>query len=191
MTLGAAASAALCWVIVAVTVAVSERRWSNAAPAPDATLAALASDHLLQIATVIAFGVPPLMVVGGAAPPEWPMMLAGLGLGLGGAVLRARSMQTLGRRYRLTPLQQPDVGGLVVAGPYRVVRHPGYLGLVSAFAGLSILAAGSWGLVAMAPLVAGVIWRMSLEEELLAEEFPADLPTYRRQVPWRLIPHLY
>ena len=115
MTLGAAASAALCWVVVAVTVAASERRWSNAAPAPDATLAALASDHLLQIATVIAFGVPPLMVVGGAAPPEWPMMLAGLGLGLGGAVLRARSMQTLGRRYRLTPLQQPDAGGLVLS----------------------------------------------------------------------------
>ena len=56
---------------------------------------------------------------------------------------------------------------LIVAGPYRYVRHPIYTGLLLAFAG-SALAVGEWRGVLAVVIVAASFWRkLRLEEAIM------------------------
>jgi phosphonate transport system substrate-binding protein len=67
---------------------------------------------------------------------------AGVVLAAAGLVLRAWGMRTLGEAYSRT-LRTTTAQRLVTTGPYRWVRHPGYLGSVSVWVGAS-LAFHSW-----------------------------------------------
>jgi protein-S-isoprenylcysteine O-methyltransferase Ste14 len=78
------------------------------------------------------------------------------------------SVLTLGRCFGVLP----EVRGLVREGPYRVVRHPVYLGELGAFAGLVLAAPTTWNLVVAALFAAAQAVRMRLEERALAAEFP-------------------
>lgn len=86
---------------------------------------------------------------------------------------------------------QTDRGQYVVTtGPYRWLRHPGYLGMVVGYPML-VLAIGSWwGFVLAAACVPLVIRRLRLEDRYLE----AHLPGYREyaaRVPKRLIPGVW
>jgi protein-S-isoprenylcysteine O-methyltransferase Ste14 len=83
---------------------------------------------------------------------------------------------------------QTERGHQVIAdGPYRFVRHPGYLAmLISAPA--SALAIGSWLALAPAAAFAVVIaWRTQLEDEFLKKSLP-DYEEYANRVPVQLFP---
>jgi protein-S-isoprenylcysteine O-methyltransferase Ste14 len=80
----------------------------------------------------------------------------------------------------LTPFPKPlREGELVETGPYRVLRHPIYVGGFLFFTGLS-LAFSAWGLLLTAVL--GVFWvaKARLEERLLLDRFPAYAEYKRR-----------
>ena len=66
----------------------------------------------------------------------------------------------------------PEARGLVTAGPYRLVRHPVYLGEIGACSGLAIAAASPANMLVLAALVAGQAVRMRLEERALTDAFP-------------------
>jgi protein-S-isoprenylcysteine O-methyltransferase Ste14 len=66
----------------------------------------------------------------------------------------------------------PEARGLVVRGPYRVVRHPVYLGELVALAGLAIAAPVLWNLVAWTAVLACQLVRARLEERALTDAFP-------------------
>ncbi len=75
--------------------------------------------------------------------PRWPdgrqaaLAVVGTILAFAGVALVAWSSRLLGRS--LTPLPRPvRDGGLVETGPYRVVRHPIYSGLLVLASGLSL-----------------------------------------------------
>lgn len=72
---------------------------------------------------------------------------------------------------------------LVDSGPYALVRHPIYTGLLVAFIG-SALARGDWRAV-LAVLVAwAALWRkLRLEERWLTERFGEQYVAYCRRVP--------
>jgi protein-S-isoprenylcysteine O-methyltransferase Ste14 len=76
---------------------------------------------------------------------------------------------------------------IVRSGPYRLIRHPIYTGLIVAFAGTA-LARGEWrGAVALA-IAAAALWRkLRIEERWLGAEFGAPYAEYRKQT-WALIP---
>jgi protein-S-isoprenylcysteine O-methyltransferase Ste14 len=100
-----------------------------------------------------------------------------------GTLFTIWSLATLGRCFGLLP----EVRGLVVRGPYRLVRHPVYLGEV--IASLGSLIAKPHPLI-VATLIVFVLlqyWRTVYEERALAAAFPSDYPAYRRRVP-RLVP---
>jgi protein-S-isoprenylcysteine O-methyltransferase Ste14 len=70
---------------------------------------------------------------------------------------------------------------IVRSGPYRLIRHPIYTGLIVAVAG-SALASGEWrGLVALGIAVAALWRKLRVEERWLAAEFGAGYADYRRQ----------
>lgn len=71
---------------------------------------------------------------------------------------------------------------LVSGGPYALVRHPIYTGLLTAFVG-SAIALGEWRGVVAAALVFGVLWhKLKLEEKWLREEFGESYESYCRRV---------
>jgi len=80
----------------------------------------------------------------------------------------------------------PEARGLVTRGPYRLVRHPVYLGELGACAGLVLSAPSAWNLTAAAVLLGAQLVRMRLEERALAAAFP-EYATYAERTP-RLIP---
>jgi len=70
---------------------------------------------------------------------------------------------------------------IIRSGPYRLIRHPIYTGLIVALAG-SALACGEWrGPIAFV-IAVGALWRkLRVEERWLTAEFGARYSDYRRQ----------
>lgn len=105
---------------------------------------------------------------------------AGLGLalfalGLGFAIW---ARIHIGRNWG-TPMTQKDEPELVTSGPYRLVRHPIYAGILIAGIGTAV-ALSWWWLTAFA--LAGVyfLYSATVEERYLTEQFPDDYPSYKR-----------
>ena len=100
---------------------------------------------------------------------------------LGSLCLAAVSLGRLGRCFGVLP----DARGLVTSGPYRLVRHPLYLGEIGALAGVAVAAPGVRNAVAFAALTLAQIGRARLEERTLVRAFP-EYADYRRRTPMLL-----
>jgi protein-S-isoprenylcysteine O-methyltransferase Ste14 len=106
--------------------------------------------------------------------------LAGLGLvlfaaGLGFAIW---ARIHIGRNWG-TPMSQKNDPELVTSGPYRLVRHPIYSGILVAGIGTAVALSWSW-LIAVA--LAGIyfVYSATIEEGNLTKQFPDAYPEYRR-----------
>jgi protein-S-isoprenylcysteine O-methyltransferase Ste14 len=77
---------------------------------------------------------------------------------------------------------------LVTGGPFAFVRHPMYLGVIAAGAGMFLLFR-TWAALFFALLMLGLVVRARREEKLLAQEFGAEWRAYAIRVPawipWR------
>jgi protein-S-isoprenylcysteine O-methyltransferase Ste14 len=109
-------------------------------------------------------------------------------LGIGG-VLRIWPMFVLGRRFSGLVAIQPG-HALVTTGPYRLVRHPSYLGMLLGFLGWALVFRSGAGVVASLLGLPLLHERIAAEEALLASQFGAGYEAYRRRT-WRLVPGLY
>jgi protein-S-isoprenylcysteine O-methyltransferase Ste14 len=78
---------------------------------------------------------------------------------------------------------------LIRSGPYRLVRHPIYTGLLLAILGTAI-AFGEWrGLLAFGLLTGSLLLKLRIEERFMSESFPKEYARYRAEVP-ALIPFI-
>ena len=78
---------------------------------------------------------------------------------------------------------------LIRSGPYRLVRHPIYTGLLLAILGTAI-AFGEWrSLLAFALLAGSLLLKLHIEERFMGESFPNEYARYRAEVP-ALIPFI-
>ncbi len=86
---------------------------------------------------------------------------------------------------------QDDRGHHVVdRGPYSVVRHPGYAGMI-VFAPLSGLALGSWLSVAVAFVYSALVARRVLFEDRFLRTNLDGYQAYTERVRYRLVPGLF
>ncbi len=86
---------------------------------------------------------------------------------------------------------QADRGHVVCdSGPYRIVRHPGYAGLILSLPGIVLALGTVWTLVPAAVALIIVVIRTALEDRTLQEELPG-YREYARRVRYRLIPGIY
>lgn len=123
--------------------------------------------------------------------PRLPRLaaMAGLGLEATGLLVRRWSMRTLGHAYSRT-LRIADDQVIVDAGPYRLIRHPGYLGSIATWTGFAMSSRRGLGVLGAATLLAlAYRQRIEVEEGLLASSLPG-YESYRRRT-WRLFPGIW
>jgi len=79
---------------------------------------------------------------------------------------------------------------VISTGPYAIVRHPMYAGMLLFFLGTPLALGSYWGLLAFGIALAALILRLLDEERLLAGDLPG-YAEYRAKVRWRLIPGIF
>jgi protein-S-isoprenylcysteine O-methyltransferase Ste14 len=108
------------------------------------------------------------------------LFLAGLGLAVWARIY-------LGNNWGM-PMTQKDDPELVTSGPYRLVRHPIYSGILLAILGTTLATTLYW-LIALIVMGAYFLYSARVEERLMAETFPEAYPSYRASTKM-LIPFL-
>jgi protein-S-isoprenylcysteine O-methyltransferase Ste14 len=75
-------------------------------------------------------------------------------------------------------------------GPYRIVRHPMYVGVILTILGLPVLLGSLYALIPAVLIAALFVLRTALEDRTLQKELPG-YAEYARAVPWKLVPGIW
>ncbi|WP_241161358.1 methyltransferase family protein [Pseudomonas chlororaphis] len=125
----------------------------------------------------------------GSAVPAW-LVLAGYLAVLAGIAVT-------GWAQAVNPFFEPGVRiqserhqRVIDSGPYRFVRHPGYLAALCLFFGMALALGSFWALLPAALAAALLVLRTSWEDQLLQAELPG-YADYCQRVRWRLFPGLW
>jgi protein-S-isoprenylcysteine O-methyltransferase Ste14 len=111
--------------------------------------------------------------------------MAGI-LCIGGLTFCVWARATLGRNWSGT-ITLKEGHELIERGPYRLVRHPIYTGLLAMFLATAIALGHLGGFVAVVVAFASFWIKLSDEEELMREQFPEQYRSYEQRVK-RIIP---
>ena len=139
------------------------------------------------LAATVLLHLAPRISPAAAIRPGAAAFAIGMVILVAGLVLRGWSIMTLGEYftgYVAVSADQP----VVTAGPYRVLRHPSYTGLLLALAGLGLTAANWVSLagVVILPLVA-LLWRIHAEERallaMLGDRYRGYAAQHKRLIP--------
>jgi len=124
---------------------------------------------------------------GGPALPTW-LWPAGAAAFAAGLAVSARAMGANPHFEGTVRIQEDH--RVVETGPYRWLRHPGYLGLALWALSTPFLLLSWWGLVPAALTAAWVTVRTALEDGFLRRELPG-YEGYAARVRWRLVPGVW
>ena len=84
-------------------------------------------------------------------------------------------------------VQKERAQRVITSGPYRVVRHPGYIAAIAMFVGIPLALASWWALLPATLAIALLIVRTSWEDGLLQAEL-SGYAEYARRTRYRLLP---
>ncbi|KXN90877.1 Protein-S-isoprenylcysteine O-methyltransferase B [Leucoagaricus sp. SymC.cos] len=153
-----------------------------------------------------------LILPGGAAEQiiPSPQFFFGAFMTAFGGLIRYKCYKALGSLFTFEMSIRRD-HVLVITGPYSVVRHPAYAGILLAFGGLLLMhgSEGSWvresgvletvamrvmvvlTIVLGGTIITGLLSRMSKEDEALHQFAGKEWEDWARRVPYKLIPWIY
>lgn len=125
-----------------------------------------------EVSTLIAYGLTRFATVAaalfvvplGAESPVREVVAAAVFAG--GVTLRLVAIRTLGRFYSHHVIRH-DEHAIVSSGPYRLIRHPAYAGMLLGHAGLIVFFFNWPALVLLAGLAGVLSWRIRVEERTL------------------------
>jgi protein-S-isoprenylcysteine O-methyltransferase len=138
--------------------------------------------------TLAAFALAWVPVLRGPAGWRVGLFIVGVGVLVGGSLLRRHCWRLLGESFTGDVRAHPDQH-IVTAGAYRLVRHPSYSAGILMNAGLG-LALGSWASTAILVLASLAVYsyRIAVEERALlavvGEPYREFMRTRRRLVPF-------
>jgi protein-S-isoprenylcysteine O-methyltransferase len=119
----------------------------------------------------------------GASLPGLPAVgWAGAVVGLAGLALRLWAVLALRERYSRTLLIHDD-HRIERGGPYRLVRHPGYLGSLLCLNAIAMASGAAPVLIAsLLATIPAYVYRMRVEDAMLVAALGAPYAQYRREV---------
>lgn len=137
------------------------------------------------VGSALASAVPAATIQAG----RYTFLAAGLVVMAAGMALRFAAVITLGRFFTVVVMTGKDQH-VVETGPYRWIRHPSYTGTLLTVTGV-LLATTNWlGLVGILPALAGLLYRIHVEERALTDEMGDAYRSYMRRTK-RLVPFVY
>jgi protein-S-isoprenylcysteine O-methyltransferase Ste14 len=122
---------------------------------------------------------------------NWNTFFAiGMSLVVIGLMIRIHSILTLKQffTYSVIKVQNQKI---IETGLYKFLRHPGYLGQLIIFLGIST-SISNWLsiIVMMIPVTLGYLYRINIEERFMFEQLGEDYLNYQKRTK-RLIPMIY
>jgi protein-S-isoprenylcysteine O-methyltransferase Ste14 len=173
------------WTVIEIRQALNRR-----AEATNVDRGSLVIVRLCAAVGIILAGLAVAKVTVTAFP--YSPVIFGLGLGViwAGIALRSWCFRTLGHYFTFTVMTSANQP-VITTGPYRVLRHPSYAGILLVLAGIGI-SYGNWlSLAALIflPLI-GFINRIHVEEAALSATLGAAYTTYASSRK-RLIPFVW
>ena len=135
------------------------------------------------ILTLLSVAGPPMLRasdVASLAPDVATAMISAVGLGL---VVVGK--MALGRSFGLVPANR----GIVVRGPYTVVRHPIYTGYLITHVAFFMADPTGWNAAVILIADTALILRALTEERVLSAD--AEYQNYCRRVGWHLVPGVF
>ncbi|MGD8538610.1 MAG: isoprenylcysteine carboxylmethyltransferase family protein [Candidatus Aminicenantes bacterium] len=87
-------------------------------------------------------------------------------------------------------IQSEDGHEVIKSGPYRYIRHPGYLGIALMVVSIALVLGSLWAVVPSACVVVLLILRTVLEDSALQKEL-SGYPAYAKKVQYRLLPKIW
>lgn len=117
-------------------------------------------------------------------------LLPGVAVFVAGAVIRIAAIRALGKYFTVTVQTSPDQK-VIDTGPYKLIRHPSYTGLILEVWGLGLATQNllAFAVVAIAPLLP-LLYRIRVEEAALAAELGEPYRAYMARTK-RLVPFLF
>ncbi len=163
----------------------SRRNATSAKARPGKDLSTLTNLALFPAAILAIF----LGYVRVGALPHW-LFYPGLTLWLAGLAVTVLAYRTLGRFFSLD-VQTENDHRVVDSGPYRLLRHPGYAGVLLGLLGLGV-ALQSWDsvLVLLLAATAAFAYRVQIEEKFLIAELGDEYVQYIARTK-RLVPYVW
>jgi len=119
------------------------------------------------IATTVVATLTPRVFPAAAIRPAAVAFAAGMVVLLAGLVLRGWSFKALGQYFTHTVMVSSDQP-VIASGPYRVLRHPSYTGIILAAIGIGLASANCADLAGLLLLtLTALLWRIRIEEAAL------------------------
>ena len=107
-----------------------------------------------------------------------------------GLIIRVNSILTLKKQftYTVTKMENHE---LIETGLYKNIRHPGYLGQLIIFLGISVCLSNWLSILLMIiPVLLGYLYRINIEEKFMAEHLGQKYLDYKKRTK-KLIPRIY
>lgn len=125
-----------------------------------------------------------------AAPMAIGLRIALSALVLPGLTLLSSAMMSNPFFSGTVRIQEERGQTVASGGPYRVVRHPGYVGGILFYAGLTGALGSLWGLLILGACFLLIVLRTALEDATLRKELPG-YEAYCRRTRFRLVPGIW
>jgi protein-S-isoprenylcysteine O-methyltransferase Ste14 len=87
-------------------------------------------------------------------------------------------------------IQVEETQKVISTGPYAIVRHPMYTGVIIMVLGVPLALGSWWGLAIIALVLPALAWRI-LDEEKLLEKDLTGYKEFEQKVRYRLVPYLW
>jgi protein-S-isoprenylcysteine O-methyltransferase Ste14 len=149
----------------------------------------LALYFVLSIVTFAVAGLDAGRFGWSGAFPLWVTILGAVVL-LAGQVLFALAKRENAFFSATVRIQSERDHAVCTTGPYRFVRHPGYLGMLLTSIAFPLVVGSYWAYVPTALGVAVLAVRTHLEDSLLARQLPG-YSEYMSMTRWRVVPGLF
>jgi protein-S-isoprenylcysteine O-methyltransferase Ste14 len=135
------------------------------------------------LTTAVSLAGPPLLRASDGAslmPDTATALVSGIGL-----ILVIVAKLTLGRSFGIAPANR----GIVMRGPYTIMRHPIYTGYLTTHLAFFVAHPQPWNALVIVVADSALVIRALIEERVLSTD--ADYRTYCRRVAWHLVPGVF
>jgi len=177
------------WIIVPWAVLFAA--WAIAAMTSKPTVQRQGSGaRLLQVASLVVaywlilgspFWLNGTVMLDNLLPAISAVAVFGLILTIAGMLFCAWARITLGRNWSGTVTIKQD-HKLISTGPYRLVRHPIYTGLIVAALGTAIVFLRAECFLGVVLMTLSFWYKMSIEEQFMLQQFGEEYARYRSRV---------